>query len=131
MTDFTGKRYWLVGASEGLGAALAHRLSAVGAQVILSARSRERLDEVAAALPGPAGVTPIDVRDDASVAAAVDEVGEVDGVVYLAGVYWPMSAPDWKARSGVAMADVNFTGALRVLGRVVPRMVARDRATSS
>jgi NADP-dependent 3-hydroxy acid dehydrogenase YdfG len=126
MTDFTGKRYWLVGASEGLGAALAHRLSAAGAQVILSARSRERLDEVAAALPGPAGVTPIDVRDDASVAAAVDEVGEVDGVVYLAGVYWPMSAPDWNHDHGVAMADVNFTGAFRVLGQVVPPMIERD-----
>jgi NADP-dependent 3-hydroxy acid dehydrogenase YdfG len=126
MTDFTGKRYWLVGASEGLGAALAHRLSAAGAEVILSARSRERLDEVAAALPGPASVTPIDVRDEASVAAAVDEVGELDGVVYLAGVYWPMSASGWTHDHGVAMADVNFTGAFRVLGRVVPRMIARD-----
>ena len=38
-----------------------------------------------------------------------------------------MPATDWDGAHGVAMADVNFTGALRVLGRVVPGMVARDR----
>jgi len=34
MTDWQGKRYWLVGASEGLGAALAQKLSAAGAEVV-------------------------------------------------------------------------------------------------
>jgi len=50
MREFRGKRYWLVGASEGLGRALAERLSAAGAEVILSARSADRLAEVAATL---------------------------------------------------------------------------------
>jgi len=53
-------------------------------------------------------------------------VGEIDGLVYLAGVYWPMPATEWKADEATAMADVNFTGAVRVLGQVVPGMVARD-----
>ena len=34
MTDWVGKTYWIVGASEGLGAALAHKLSRAGAEVI-------------------------------------------------------------------------------------------------
>ena len=38
MRDFKSKRYWLVGASEGLGRALALKLSQAGAEVILSAR---------------------------------------------------------------------------------------------
>jgi len=126
MTDWQGKRYWLVGASEGLGAALAHRISAAGAEVIVSARNAERLDALAASLPGPASAVPVDVRDEASVAAAVEAAGAVDGLVYLAGVYWPMPATRWGADEGTAMADVNFTGAMRVLGRVVPGMVARD-----
>jgi NADP-dependent 3-hydroxy acid dehydrogenase YdfG len=126
MTDWTGKRYWLVGASEGLGAALAHRISAAGAEVIVSARSADRLAELVRALPGPARAVPVDVRDDASVAEAAEAVGEIDGMVYLAGVYWPQPSTAWTPEQVTAMADVNFTGAVRVLGAVVPAMVARD-----
>ena len=126
MSDFKGKRYWLVGASEGLGAALAHKLSAAGAEVIVSARGAERCAEVATALPGRAHAVAVDVRDDASVAEAAKTVGEIDGLVYLAGVYWPMPSTEWRAAEVTAMADVNFTGAVRVLGAVIPGMVARD-----
>lgn len=124
--EWMGKTYWLVGASEGLGEALAHKLSAAGAEVILSARNEARLAEVAAALPGKSRVVAVDISDDASVAAAAEKVGEVDGVVCLAGVYWPMPTADWNAEQAVAMADVNFTGTIRVLGHMVPGMVARD-----
>ena len=44
--NWSGKRYWLVGASEGLGRALAHRLSAQGAELIVSARSESRLNDL-------------------------------------------------------------------------------------
>jgi NADP-dependent 3-hydroxy acid dehydrogenase YdfG len=124
--EWTGKRYWLVGASEGLGAALAEKLSAAGAEVIVSARSEDRLAEVAEGLPGKASYVTMDVTEEDSVAEAVDKVGEVDGIVMLAGVYWPMPATEWDAEKAVAMADVNFTGTVRVLGHVVPKMVARD-----
>lgn len=124
---WSGKRYWLVGASEGLGAALAGKLSALGVELILSSRDEDRLNEIAAKLPGRARVIPMDVRDEDSVTRAAREAGEVDGLVYLAGVYWPMSASEWDAGHATAMADVNFTGAVRVLGQVVPRMVALDR----
>lgn len=127
MTDWQGKRYWLVGASEGLGAALARKLSAVGCELVLSARSEERLQELAGDLPGRASVVPVDVRDDDSVRRAAEQAGEIDGLVYLAGVYWPMSAQEWDAGKATAMADVNFTGAVRVLGQVVPGMVGRGR----
>ena len=126
MTQWQGKRYWLVGASDGLGAALAEFLSRAGADVILSARSEDRLAALAEALPGRAEVVTIDVSDDASVRAAARAVGDVDGVVYLAGVYWPFGAKEWHADQAVAMADINFTGVMRVMGQVVPGMVARD-----
>jgi NADP-dependent 3-hydroxy acid dehydrogenase YdfG len=126
MTDWQGKRYWLVGASEGLGAALAHKINAAGAEVIVSARNAERLEELVQSLPGRARAVALDVRDDASVTEAAKAVGEVDGLVYLAGVYWPMPSTEWKAEEVTAMADVNFTGAVRVMGAVIPGMVARD-----
>lgn len=126
MRELKGKRYWLVGASEGLGRALAERLSRRGVHLILSARSQERLTELAQDLPGPTQVQAVDISDASSVRAAAQEIGPVDGVVILAGVYWPMPAQDWNADEVEAMCDINFTGTARVLGTVVPDMVARD-----
>ena len=126
MRDWAGKRYWLVGASEGLGRALAERMSRAGAHLVLSARDEGRLQELADALPGPTTVAPCDVSSDASVAAAAEQAGTLDGVVILAGVYWPHAAQDWDAGHVTAMCDVNLTGTARVLGHVVPDMVARD-----
>jgi NADP-dependent 3-hydroxy acid dehydrogenase YdfG len=125
MQAWAGKRYWLVGGSEGLGLSLAHQLSRVGCEVVLSARSEDRLAEAVAALPGKASAVVCDVSDMASVRDAAAKVGAVDGVVYLAGVYWPMRAQDWDADQVAAMCDVNFTGCARVLGQVLPGMVAR------
>ena len=127
MRRWHGKRYWLVGASDGLGAALAQVLSRAGVEVVVSARSADKLEALVEALPGPAQAVPVDVSDDASVAEAARAVGAVDGVVYLAGVYWPFSAREWDADKATAMADVNFTGLMRVMGQVVPGMVARDK----
>lgn len=125
MREWTGKRYWLVGASEGLGLALAQMISRAGAEVILSARSQDRLDAAVASLAGKGRAVVCDVADRASVEAAAAEVGPVDGVVYLAGVYWPTKAQDWNAEQVEAMCDVNFTGCARVIGAVLPGMVAR------
>ncbi|ETW10924.1 oxidoreductase [Roseivivax marinus] len=130
MTDWTGKRYWLVGASDGLGAALAHKMSAAGARLVLSARSEDKLHDLAGKLPGEAQVVPMDVTDESAIDAAVetlDDLRDVDGVVYLAAVYWPFGADEWDAEKATLMADVNFTGPMRLMGRVVPRFVARDR----
>ncbi len=125
MREWTGKRYWLVGASEGLGLALAQMISRAGAEVILSARSEDRLSAAVATLAGKASAVPCDVADRASVQAAADQIGPVDGVVYLAGVYWPTKAQEWNAEQVEAMCDVNFIGCARVIGAVLPGMVAR------
>ena len=126
MRNWQGKRYWLVGASDGLGAALARKMNAAGVHVIVSARSEEKLASLVKSLPGPASYEVVDVSDDESVRAAAEAVGEVDGVVYLAGVYWPFGAQDWNAKEATAMADINFTGLIRVMGQIVPQMVARN-----
>lgn len=125
MRDWKGKRYWLVGASDGLGAALARRMSKAGAHVIVSARSADKLTAVVETLPNAGSVQVVDVSDDASVDQAVNAIGQIDGVVYLAGVYWPFGAQEWDAQKATAMADINFTGLMRVMGRTVPQFVSR------
>ncbi|NIZ12811.1 SDR family oxidoreductase [Phaeobacter sp. HF9A] len=126
MNDFFGKTYWLIGASEGLGRALAKRLDAQGAHLILSARNTERLDSLRAELSN-ATVLALDVTDVDEVRQAAQVAGDVDGGIYNVGTYEPMRTTAWDSETALTMADVNFTGAMRVLGEVVPAMVARDR----
>ncbi|SIT87550.1 NADP-dependent 3-hydroxy acid dehydrogenase YdfG [Yoonia rosea] len=126
MKNWQGKRYWLVGASEGLGREVAFCLSRAGAEVIVSARSEDRLKELVAELPGKASYINVDVADRAAVEAAAKEAGEIDGVVYLAGVYWPMKAQDWDNEKADMMGEVNFLGASRVVGAVIKDMVAKE-----
>ncbi|WP_170692298.1 SDR family NAD(P)-dependent oxidoreductase [Ruegeria profundi] len=126
MTGFEGKTYWIVGASEGLGRALAQALSERGAHLVLSARNADRLAEICATLPNARAV-PFDVTDLEAVRRAVAEVGEVDGLVYNAGAYEPMRTGDWDTEAVLSMTDVNYTGALRVLGETVPGFVSAGR----
>ena len=124
--DWQGKRYWLIGASDGLGAALAKRINAAGAEVIISARSEDKLNALVQTMPGKASAVPLDVRDLEALSRAAETIGQIDGMVYLAGVYWPFAAQDWDAEQAEAMADINFTGAVRAVGAVIAQMVERD-----
>lgn len=124
MSALAGKTYWLVGASEGLGRALALALSREGAHLILSARNAERLAGLAAAAGG-ARILPLDVSHPPAIARAAAEAGAVDGVIYAVGRYEPMTAAAWDPDEAAAIAEVNFVGALRLLGHVVPAMVRR------
>ncbi|TDT72988.1 short-subunit dehydrogenase [Litoreibacter halocynthiae] len=126
MRDFNGKRYWLVGASAGLGRALADKLVQAGAEVVISARGEDGLKQAVSEIGPKASYVTVDVSENDDVIRASKEVGEVDGYVHLAGVYWPQGAKEWDADRVNAMCDINFTGLARVLGQVVPNMVRRD-----
>ena len=124
--NFTGKTYWIIGASEGLGRALSHQLSSSGARLILSARNASRLVELADSLKD-AKALELDVTDPKSVAEAFKALGQIDGMIYCAGQYTPLKAQDWDAEAVEIMCKVNFQGALRVLAHVVPDFVRRDQ----
>lgn len=126
MKNWQGKRYWIVGASEGLGREVAKTLSRAGAEVIVSARSEDRLKNLVSELPGKSSYITVDVADRAAVEKAATEAGDLDGVIYLAGVYWPMKAQDWDNEKADMMGEVNFLGASRVVGSVIKNMVAKN-----
>ncbi|SLN66643.1 putative oxidoreductase [Pseudoruegeria aquimaris] len=121
---FTGKRYWIVGASEGLGRALAQSLADAGAELVLSARNAERLVALTGGLPGAAAL-PMDVTDPVSVAAACADVGHVDAVIYCAGAYDPMTARDFDLETAERIMDVNYAGALRIVHGILPAFLGR------
>lgn len=92
---FQGQTIWIVGASSGIGASLAYDFAQSGAQVIVSARRVEMLQELAANIhekhpSAPAvHVLPLDVTDYTAHAAAVEAViakfSRLDMVVLNAG----------------------------------------------
>lgn len=126
MSGLSGKTYWLIGASEGLGREIAKALVGAGAHVVLSARSQDRLQELTWAL-GAATPLPMDVTDAGSVKEAAESLSQIDGVIYNAGAYVPMRSQDWDSDEALAMMDVNYAGALRVLGHVLPQFVAKGQ----
>ena len=121
MTDWRERRVWLVGASTGIGAALARLLASQGARLALSARSVDKLQapEIADAVLLPCDVTAVDSL--AAARQALQEAwGGIDLVVYLAGDYVPMRADEFDLSRAEQVIDVNFNGALRLLATVLP-----------
>ena len=91
--NLTGARTILTGASSGIGHALALRLAAQGARLVLASRNEERLASLAEAIRargGSAAVVPTDVADPAQRARLVEQalaaLGGLDVLVNNAGV---------------------------------------------
>ena len=120
ITDWREKRVWLVGASSGIGAAVAGELARRGARVALSARRIEKLNELAIQ---DALLLPCDATDTASIASAraafLAAWGGVDLVIYLAGVYIPMRADTFDLAVAEKVIAVNFNGAMRLASEVL------------
>lgn len=125
-SKLNGKTYWLVGASFGIGAALARELDQRGVRLVLSARSADRLSVSSRHFLSRPRIIPCDVTDDLSVAAAAQDAGEIDGLIYMAGDYDSMTAAAWNSPRALRIADVNFFGALRVFGAIVPGFTRRN-----
>lgn len=120
ITDWRGKRVWLVGASTGIGAACAAELARRGARLALSARNRDKLLDLD--IDG-ALILPCDATDAASLQAAHLALRTawdgVDLVVYLAGDYVPMRADDFDLARAERMVAVNFNGAMKLAATVL------------
>jgi NAD(P)-dependent dehydrogenase (short-subunit alcohol dehydrogenase family) len=124
-----GKRVVITGAGRGLGALLAHAFSSAGATVLLVARTRRDLKDVAAALPGPSLVMSGDVTDEEFNEAVADvALREWDGLdvwIANAGISPVVAGPrETEVPVWRRVLDVNLTGAFlgaRAAARVMDR----------
>src|SRR5207248_1987345 len=106
----------VTGASSGLGARLARVLDGAGAAVVVVARRRERLEELAADLgEGRSLALAVDVRDEAAVAAlvaaALERFGRLDVMVNNAGISDPTPAEDEPTSLFREVVEVNLAAA--------------------
>jgi NADP-dependent 3-hydroxy acid dehydrogenase YdfG len=125
--DWQGKRVWVVGASSGIGAAVARQLLTLGARVALSARSAGELERLAAQHHGAALAVPLDVTDAAAVAPALQRIisawSGVDLVLLCAGSHQPVRAWELDAAEARKLVDVNLNGVINCLPAVVAQLL--------
>ena len=131
LTDWTGRTAWLVGASTGIGRATAARLHALGAKVVVSARSASALQTFTEAHPGSEAIA-LDATDrdalHAAAASIVERHGRIDLTVYCAGTYAPMRATEFNLQVALQHQQVNYVGALYLLDALLPHLLAQARA---
>lgn len=121
----SGMKILVTGASSGIGEHLTRFLAQSGARVAATARRTDRLEALAADVPG---ITPIrmDVGDVASVESAVAEAARVmdglDGLFNNAGVSSGSPAQSMTDQDWEQVIDINLNGVFRVARAVCPVM---------
>jgi len=118
----------VTGASRGIGRAIAERLSAEGAKVVLVSRSQDQLDALAKSLPGESLIHATDLRGMDAAANVVDATlrhfGRIDILVNNAGA---TQRGDFLTLSDDLWADgfaLKFFGAMRLCRAAWPHLQA-------
>lgn len=120
----------IVGASSGIGEALARALAADGSRVALVARREEKLRALAAELNGPTESAQTlfyahDVTDTEGVpmlfAQIALDLGGLDLVIYAAGIMPAVGPEEYDTEKDAATIAANFTGAVAWLNEAAPR----------
>lgn len=126
LKDVNGKHIWIIGASSGIGAALAKELAVQGAIIALSARREDKLSDLAEELAGTGHlVIPFDVSDEKALQNAqsriLDSFPVIDSVLFMAVSYKPHERGVRPLPDIRRMMDVNLGGAFNLIDAIVPQ----------
>jgi short-subunit dehydrogenase len=126
-SSLSGKVAIVTGASSGIGLSVARKLCAAGAKVALVARTKAKLDEVAASLGADrAAVFPLDVADfravDGLPAAVAERFGGIDILVNNAGLNHRGPLMSITAEQAAAVITVNLTAPIYLTRLCVDRL---------
>ena len=124
-----GNAIWIIGASSGIGREVALQYADIDQPVVISARSEDTLNEIAALNPDFLTPLSLDITNEQSVRLATFQLyadGEGPETVILnAGTYAPMSFDHYSASKAMQVMDVNYYGAVRVLERILPYFIEK------
>jgi short-subunit dehydrogenase len=125
---------WIVGASSGIGAALARELAARGAMVVLSARRQDELDQLKAELGERHKVFALDVTDAETVVRTAQAIhaacGRINRIVFLAAAYAPMKLDLIDVAVTKSIVEVNLMGAFNLVSAALPILKAQESKQS-
>lgn len=128
ITSWANQRIWVIGASSGIGAALALHLLHEGAAVAVSARRHEQLLEVVAG-QARASVVAFDVTEalawPLAMAEVIEHLGGIDLVVMGAARYDPTHSWEIDLNQVEQSFDLNVVSVYRGLSVIVPELIAR------
>jgi short-subunit dehydrogenase len=127
MDDFRNKTVWIVGASSGIGAALALELDRRGAHLVMTARRGDELAALNQRLGNRHRVMAADVVDAQALVNIAQGVGPIDCAVFLAAVYTPTMLEDMDIDAARQTVAVNVMGALNFVHAVYGPMRAQRR----
>jgi 7-alpha-hydroxysteroid dehydrogenase len=123
----------ITGAGRGIGAAVARTFAEAGADVVLAARTKEQLEEVAAAVESfgrRALVIPFDMNDTEQIPGlveqAVAEFGRLDVVVNNAGGTSPKALLDTSERMFERAFHFNVTTAFALSKAAIPQLLKQE-----
>lgn len=129
---FAGQRIWVTGGGSGIGRCVAHELASLGAEVVISGRSAEKLQRVAAEIAEDGGRChwrAFDIRDEeavkSQVAAVLAEHGAVDGLVNNAGGQFPAPMMAISKRGFEAVVANNLTGGFLMMRELFNQCLQR------
>ena len=122
--DLSGRRALLTGATGGLGRAIAQALAARGTTLVLSGRSREALELLAADLPGGGhAAAPADLAEAGAADRLAEEVGAVDVLVANAGLPAAAWLSDFSSEQVVRALRVNLEAPMLLARALFPAML--------
>lgn len=125
--ELTGKRILLTGAAGGLGEITAEAFARAGATLILSSRNEQKLNEIAAALPGgPHEVIAADLMQPGAPEDVVAKAGHVDIFVANAGRPGGWALDETPADEISSVIRVNFEAPIQMIKAVIPQMKERQ-----
>jgi len=128
MKSYAGKTALVTGASSGIGKAFAQRLASRGAKLILVARSKDRLDELAAQIGG-AEVVALDLAEPSAAQSLFDEVARrhlsVDLLVNNAGFGKWGNFQDFDLATYAEMMNLNMRAVVALCHAFLPSMSAK------
>ena len=121
---FADRTVIVTGGGSGIGRCIAHELASLGARVVITGRTQEKLDTVAAEIAHDGGVCEtrsFDIRDEDAVASAIADIaasGPIHGLVNNAGGQFPAEIADISKKGWEAVVANNLTGGFLVAREV-------------